>query len=63
MKQAIITVLLATIVAAAPWVPDHARSAVTVERRDGTTEFDPDFALKTRSTSTTKFDPDYVVKA
>lgn len=30
--------------------------------RDGTTEFDPDFGLKTKRDGTTEFDPDYGLK-
>jgi len=32
---------------------------MAIERRDGTTEFDPDFAFKTKRDGTTEFDPDF----
>ncbi|KAL1849737.1 hypothetical protein Plec18170_007258 [Paecilomyces lecythidis] len=55
MKQAILfTFLLAALATAAPM-------ASAAERRDGTTEFDPDFGFKKRD-GTTEFDPDFGFK-
>ncbi|KAI0189059.1 hypothetical protein F4808DRAFT_467577 [Astrocystis sublimbata] len=55
--------LFVAIAAALPFGPGQHKSAGDIEQRDGTTEFDPDFALKSKRDGTTEFDPDFALKS
>ncbi|PYH98986.1 hypothetical protein BO71DRAFT_394763 [Aspergillus ellipticus CBS 707.79] len=54
MKQSLLVVAVLVALATAAPVPS---GMLSVQRRDGTTEFDPDYGFK--RDGTTEFDPDY----
>lgn len=67
--------LLAALAVAAPALPSKAGNSYPplskiltrdllwlVERRDGDTEFDPDYGFKAKRDGNTEFDPDYGFK-
>ncbi|KAK4643853.1 hypothetical protein QC761_404500 [Podospora bellae-mahoneyi] len=62
----LLAALLISVAAASPMVPRRAvmlTPPVEVDRRDGTTEFDPDLAFrKEKRDGTTEFDPDLAFK-
>ncbi|KAI0910065.1 hypothetical protein F4824DRAFT_499057 [Ustulina deusta] len=61
MRISILNLVFAVAVVAMPSVLGQLKSGDDVERRDGTTEFDPDFALKHKRDGTTEFDPDFAL--
>ncbi|RYP26648.1 hypothetical protein DL768_011618 [Monosporascus sp. mg162] len=63
MKQGILAILFAGFAMAVALVPQQPGSLGIVGRRDGTTEFDPDFALRAKRDGSTEFDPDFALKS
>ncbi|KAI1749262.1 hypothetical protein F4782DRAFT_533550 [Xylaria castorea] len=63
MKGATLNVFLVTIAAALLANYRQLGSDNTIEGWDGTTEFNPDFALKTKSDGTTEFDHNFALKS
>ncbi|KAI0186503.1 hypothetical protein EV127DRAFT_484166 [Xylaria flabelliformis] len=62
MRATTLTLAFVALAAALPPSIRHFTREKSVGRRDGTTEFDPDFALKTKRDGTTEFDPDFALK-
>ncbi|KAI1204067.1 uncharacterized protein F4807DRAFT_449054 [Annulohypoxylon truncatum] len=65
MKHVTLAILFAAIAVGTPISSPQPRSLSTIENRDGTTQFDPDFGLKAKAQrdGTTQFDPDFGLKA
>ncbi|KAI1810986.1 hypothetical protein GGS20DRAFT_565177 [Poronia punctata] len=62
MRAVLLTLLYAVATIALPSGLGRPKPGRAVQRRDGTTEFDPDFALKLKRDGTTEFDPDFALK-
>ncbi|KAI0543948.1 hypothetical protein F4679DRAFT_566711 [Xylaria curta] len=65
MKQSQTLGLLAVFVTVSLAAPMTSSTSMShdVFKRDGTTEFDPDFGFKSKRDGTTEFDPDFGFKS
>ncbi|KAI1328888.1 hypothetical protein F5Y16DRAFT_397850 [Xylariaceae sp. FL0255] len=57
MRLFILNFILTAVVVAMPTLLGQGNSGTDIERRDGTTRFDPGFAFKHKRDGTTEFDP------